>query len=151
MNHTTRNPDTTLTLVRRFTAPPERVFDAFVDPKQLRRWFAPDGFEFEAIRTDPKTGLPVSFVMVGTASAARYAFDLLFEVVDRPQRIRWCSVWGAGFPEPGRRTTVTIEFRDTGEGTEITLVQEGFDDRETRDEHGRGWGGGLQKLVRLLG
>src|SRR5262245_22594672 len=142
--------DTTLRLVRVFKAERLRVFRAFTDPAQLRQWFCPDGFTFTTLRVDPASGRATSFVMESRQTGERYAFTLEYEVVDEPDQIRWISVWGDGFPEPGRRTKATLSFRSVPGGTELTLTHENFPDAETRAHHGQGWGSGLDKLARLL-
>ena len=38
-------PQTTLRLTRAFAAPRERVFRAWTDPEELKRWFHPPGYE----------------------------------------------------------------------------------------------------------
>lgn len=144
----TKPADTTLQIVRVFKASRQRVFDAFVDPTALRVWFCPDGFEFEEITTDPRTGRGDFFAMVHTATGARYTWNLEYTRVEPPRRLEWTSIWRDGFPESGRRTFVTVDFREVAGGTEVTLVHEGFIDRANRDDHRQGWGGGLDKLAR---
>ena len=143
-------PDTTLRLSRVFKAPRERVFQAFVDVEALRVWFCPEGFSFEHIAIDPATRRPTDFVMVLEATGERYAFNLRYTAVTAPDRIEWISTWGNGFPEPGRQTRATIEFQEVSGGTRVTLTQDGFPSRESRDDHAGGWGGGFDKLTRYL-
>lgn len=142
--------DTTLHLVRTFRADRSRVFRAFTDPEQLRAWFCPDGFTFTTLRVDRPTGRATDFVMENARTGERYAFTLEYERVDEPNEIRWFSVWGAGFPDVGRRIQSTIAFRDVPAGTEVSLTQTNFPDSRTRDHHGQGWGSGLDKLARHL-
>ena len=143
-------PDTTLRMNRVFRAAPERVFHAFVDAEAMRVWFCPIGFSFETITVDRATGRGTSFVMVHGATGHRFAFDLDYTLVDPPRKIEWISTWRDGFPEPGRKTTATIAFREVPGGTEVTLTQRGFLTPDNRDEHAAGWGGGLDKLAAYL-
>ncbi len=143
-------PETTLRIVRVFKAKPERVFNAFTDADQMRTWFCPDGFRFTEIRVDKKTGLGTYFDMLHEEAGHHYVFELDYTTVDRPNKIVWTSTWREGFPEPGRLTKATIKFRAVPGGTEVTLTHEGFKDKAHRDDHAQGWGGGLDKLERML-
>jgi hypothetical protein len=88
---------------------------------------------------------------VNQETGARYVRDLDYEIVDKPTRIRWISIWRDGFPDWGWRTVATIDFLDVPGGTEVTLTHEGFKDAITRDHHAQGWGGGPNKLAKFLG
>lgn len=145
-----RGPDTTLRITRVFKAERERVFRAFVDADAMRVWFCPAGFSFETITVERATARGTFFVMVHGATGQRFAFDLDYTAVDPPNRIQWISTWRDGFPEPGRQTIATIDFRDVPGGTKVTLTQDGFPSRQNRDEHAAGWGGGLDKLAKYL-
>jgi uncharacterized protein YndB with AHSA1/START domain len=143
-------PDTTLRLTRVFEALRERVFRAFLEAEAMRVWFCPEGFSFERIAVDRATRRPKDFVMVHEATGERYSFDLRYTVVTPPERIEWISTWGHGFPEPGRQIRTTIEFQAVAGGTRVTLTQDGFAGRETRDDHAGGWSSGFDKLTRYL-
>lgn len=45
---------------------------------------------------------------------------------------------------------VTIEFRPSGQGTELILTHERFADTEARDKHQHGWKGCLERLGRYV-
>src|SRR4029453_6945146 len=105
-------PDATLRMSRVFRATPERVFQAFVDAEAMRIWFCPTGFSFETITVDRATGRGTFFVMVHGATGDRLAFELDYTLVDPPHKIEWISTWRDGFPEPGRETMATLEFRE---------------------------------------
>src|SRR5215510_10849793 len=142
--------EATLQITRVFKAERARVFQAFVDSEAMREWFCPTGFSFDTITVDPTTGRGRVFVMRHDESGHRYVFSLDYRVVDVPERIEWISTWRDGFPEPGKQTVATIDFRDVPGGTEVTLTQRGFSTNESRNEHTKGWNGGLDKLAVYL-
>ncbi|MFY7962554.1 MAG: SRPBCC family protein, partial [Elsteraceae bacterium] len=41
---------------RRFAAPPEKVFKAWTDPEDLKRWFAPAGMSMSRAKMDLRPG-----------------------------------------------------------------------------------------------
>jgi uncharacterized protein YndB with AHSA1/START domain len=49
-------PERTLVTTRVFDAPPERVYKAWTDPKQLARWFPPEGFTAPVCELDVRVG-----------------------------------------------------------------------------------------------
>ena len=49
-------PGRTLVTTRIFDAPRERVYRAWVDPKQLAKWFPPEGFSSPRCEVDPRPG-----------------------------------------------------------------------------------------------
>jgi uncharacterized protein YndB with AHSA1/START domain len=49
-------PERTLVTTRVFDAPPEAVYKAWTDPKQLARWFPPEGFSSPRCEVDPRPG-----------------------------------------------------------------------------------------------
>jgi uncharacterized protein YndB with AHSA1/START domain len=49
-------PERTLVTTRVFDAPREAVYKAWIDPKQLARWFPPEGFTSPRCEVDPRPG-----------------------------------------------------------------------------------------------
>jgi uncharacterized protein YndB with AHSA1/START domain len=49
-------PDRTLVTTRIFDAPRELVYRAWIDPKQLAKWFPPEGFTSPRCEVDPRPG-----------------------------------------------------------------------------------------------
>ena len=42
-----------LTIKRRFNAPPEKVFSAWTDPEKVKRWMGPGEVKVLRVETDP--------------------------------------------------------------------------------------------------
>jgi len=51
---------------------------------------------------------------------------------------------------PERESLVTVEFKPSGNGTELVLTHEQFADSEARDKHQHGWNGCMDRLGRYL-
>ena len=108
-----------LRVERRMAAPPERVFDAWLDPARVGQWLfaTPDGV-MERIEVDPRVG--------GKFLIAERRGDVLAEhfgeylEIDRPRRLvfTFAAMRDAGFT----RVTVTIE--PDGNGARLVLVHE---------------------------
>src|ERR1043166_4423437 len=133
-----------VTVERRIAAPPEEVFDAWLDPNGLGRWLfaTPDGV-MEKVEVDPRVG-------GGFLVAERRGNDLAehhgeYRELDRPRRLVfdfWTSFSAA-------RTRVTVTIAPDGDGALLTLHHDGvWADYEARTQ--QGWTMILENLAKML-
>ena len=139
----------TLTLTRAFPASPERVFDAWLDPAQVRRFLfaTPDG-EMARVEIDARVGGDA--VIVERRGADEALHRLRYEAIERPRRLvflfKACIVGGEVADE---WTRVTIEIAPEGDGARLTLTHEGvWTDYEQRTRDG--WTMILASLATVL-
>ena len=130
-----------LTLTRDIAAPPERVFDAWLDPAQARRFLfaTPDG-EMVTCDIDARVGGRASIVERRPQGLAEH--HLQFEEIDRPRRLaflfRACLAGVGG--EEGQWTRVTIEIERVGDGSRVMLTHEMDPEWASYEERTRqGW------------
>lgn len=112
----------TLRMVRRFEAPPERVFDAWTQPELAAKWLF-TGPESEAHSTtfDLRVGGP--WEIVDRRGGTDYRAIGAFVEIDRPRRL----VFTFGMPQFSEGfTTVTVEIEADGDGAVMTMTQEGL-------------------------
>jgi uncharacterized protein YndB with AHSA1/START domain len=111
-------PDRDIVSSRTFDAPRERVFEAFVDPARLLRWWGPKGFTNTFHAFDPRPGGRWRFTMHAPDGTA-IPNESVFTEVARPERIVFRHL-SAEHPyeltftldeEPGGRTRVTWRMR----------------------------------------
>lgn len=137
----------TITVRRTIRAPPQRVFDAFLDAAALRKWFGPDGFDTVTHGLDPRVGGMWIFTMHGP-DGTDYPNWVKYLEITPPERIEWDQGQDPDEP-PWHRTTVT--FEEVGDGTEVTLhlrLPDAEALRRAVDEVGA-IEGGKQTLARL--
>ena len=146
-----------LTMTRTFGVPPERVFDAWVDPEQRMKWWsAQEGMYCDACEIDARPGGGYRINMKPADASHEYVVVGEFLEFDRPRRLVMTWSWeeGCGDPsEPGsfaRDTRLTLDFKPVGGGTELTLTHVGFTDQPQRDNHLEGWTGCLSALGALF-
>jgi uncharacterized protein YndB with AHSA1/START domain len=136
--------DTVLEITRTFDAPPEHVFDAWLD-KSWGEWVGPPGVKGEVVQLEPRVGGGYQIVM------RREGGDLtvagIYREITRPSRIVMSWKWA----HEDVNTQITLTFRPKGQGTELHLRHEGFASAERRDGHQAGWNGTLDKLQKFLG
>ena len=135
----------TVELCRRIAAPPERVFDAWLDPRALGRWLfaTPDGV-MERVEVDPRVGGRFTIVERRGADLAGHHGE--FVDLERPRRLAF-DFW-TSFSD--QRTRVTITIAPDGDGSLLTLTHEGvWADYAERTREG--WTKILDGLARSLG
>jgi uncharacterized protein YndB with AHSA1/START domain len=134
-----------LTLRRTYKKPRAEVFRAWTDPKELKRWWGPPGYDAPSIEVDLRVGGRYRFTMRKLPEAKISIVTGVYQEIVAGERLVFTWNWEEG-PPFGSNTLVTVEFRDAAGGTEVVLVHERFDSELARDEHMKGWSGCLEKF-----
>jgi uncharacterized protein YndB with AHSA1/START domain len=104
---------------RRIPAPPERVFDAWLDPTSVGRWLfaTPDG-TMERVEVDPRVGGRFLIAERRGGELAEHFGEYL--EIERPHRLvfSFAAIRDSGY------TTVTVTIVADGAGSRLTLVHE---------------------------
>jgi uncharacterized protein YndB with AHSA1/START domain len=152
---------TVLQVRHTFRAPRERVFRAWLDPEQLRQWLTGPGGTSPHAEVDPREGGEFRITMtskVGKVVAKLRGEDEFVHMIGRyveispPERLVFTMGWDE-FPfvhMDREASTVTVDFHEQGEQTEVVLTHERQPNRRVRAFHSFGWRGSLRKLRRLL-
>jgi uncharacterized protein YndB with AHSA1/START domain len=135
-----------LTLKRRINASPAKVFRAWTDPAQIKRWFGPTEIETLLAEADVRTGGRYHIVMRGSDGEEHDVSGTYREVVP-DQKLVFTWAWRT---TPERQSLVTVDLKGDGDGTMLTLTHEQFFDEAARDRHRSGWTGCLDKLEQLF-
>ena len=136
-----------LTFVRRYAAPPERVWRAWTDPAALKQWFGPADEPVAVAELDVRAGgrFRIEF---GGPDGHEHEVQGVYQEVIPPEKLVFTWTWPRSTPE--RESLVTITITRKGEGTELVFRHEGFFDKAVRDGHEQGWTGAFAKLERYL-
>jgi uncharacterized protein YndB with AHSA1/START domain len=124
------------------------VFQSFVDPSQLAKWFGPKGFTIPSVEFSPRVGERYRIEMQPLEGEPFYLIGELCEL-DPPRRLRFTFVWEQPNPDDVE-TQVGLSFRDLGESTEVDFAQGLFKTEERRALHRDGWSDSFDKLERLI-
>jgi len=136
----------TVRVTRRFTASPERVFDAWLDPDKARKFLfaTPHGGMVRA-DVDPRVGGQFTFTDRRDGVDVVHTGEYL--EIDRPRRLVFTFAVPQYSPVV---TTVTIEITALDGGCELTLIHDGvLPEYESRTQEG--WGKILAGLAAALG
>jgi uncharacterized protein YndB with AHSA1/START domain len=129
-------------LTRVIGAPPERVYDAWLDPATLAEWMSPVG---RAVATvDANVGGRFRVVMVGEGREIEHTGT--FEVLEPGRRLQF--TWSSPFT--GGDSLVTVELRRLAGGTELTLIHDRLPAGQAGPHQG-GWSAMLDRLGSHLG
>ena len=139
---------TTLQLTRTFAAPRGKVFRAWTDPEEVKKWFHPPGYETPSAEIDLRVGGKYRLGMRKLPDGEVFYLSGSYREVRRPERLVYTWQWEAE-PELGD-TLVTVQFHDRGGSTEVVLTHKLFPTEKARQEHERGWSGGLDNLAKIL-
>ncbi|NNU66969.1 SRPBCC domain-containing protein [Rhizobium sp. WYCCWR 11152] len=139
-----------LVLVRRFDAPCDLVFRAWTDPKALAQWCGPHGFKAVGDRLEAWPGGRHRACLIAPDGEEHWVGGKYLEV-EPPHRLVFTHAWELATGESGPETIVTITFRDSDGGTEMTFRQSGFDSASSLKGHEDGWSQSLERLSLFLG
>jgi uncharacterized protein YndB with AHSA1/START domain len=135
-----------LTLKRRFNAPPAKVFAAWTDPEKMKTWMGPEGVQGISCEISARTGGRYRLVMRAPNGDEHDVSGVYREVVPN-EKLVFTWAWKS---TPERESLVTVLFKPDGAGTMLTLTHEQFFDEAARDHHQQGWTGSLDKLEKFV-
>ena len=123
-----------LTIKRRFKAPPEKVYAAWIDPEKMSRWLGPPDVIKVNTTTDVTVGGRYTIQMIVPNDEHNVSGVYREIVLNRKLVFTW-----AFRSTPERESLVTVTFAPDGDGTLMTLHHEQFFDEAARDNHEKGW------------
>lgn len=136
-----------LTLKRRFKAPPAKVFAAWTDPEKVKAWMGPGEIKVLHAECDPRVGGRYRWHMRAADGEDHDVRGVYREFVAN-EKLVFTWAWQT---TPERESIVTVLFKPDGAGTLLTLTHEQFFDEESRDRHEAGWNAVLDKLEKYIG
>jgi uncharacterized protein YndB with AHSA1/START domain len=135
-----------LTIKRRFNAPPEKVFTAWTDPEKVKRWMGPGEVKVLRVECDARAGGRYRWLMQ-TPSGEEHDVSGVYREVVENKKLVFTWAWKS---TPERESLITLTFKEDGSGTMMTLTHEQFFDEAARDSHQVGWNGAMDKLEKYL-
>ena len=143
----------TLVLSRRYAASREEVFDAWINPDVLRRWWAAaPTWQTPLAEVDAREGGTYRLSMQ-TDAGEIHTVSGEFTEVRPPERLTYTWAWEEG-PDAAmagsERTLVVVDFAEYAGGTLVTLTHSGFSNEDIRGMHVQGWEAVLANLERAV-
>jgi uncharacterized protein YndB with AHSA1/START domain len=114
----------TLTLVAEYAVPPERVWQLWVDPRQLERWWGPPTWPATFERHDVEVGGEAHYFMTGPDGEKARGWWRFIEI-DEPRMLEFEDGFSdeSGAPNPGMPSMrIRVDIAETGSGTRMTTT-----------------------------
>jgi len=140
---------TSLEIVRVISVHPDRVYDAWTDPAQLRQWFGPENVRTRSITADVRVGGKYRWDLTSPEGEEMSAFGEYKELVPG-KKIVFTWQWDDDEAWKDRSSVVTVELFERRSGTELRLKHEQLPSEESRDRHNEGWNSLLDRLEQFL-
>lgn len=138
-----------LVVRRTLPAPRERVFAAWTQPEQMRKWAGPGDVTAAEVESDFRVGGKYRIGMLRPDGETWYVGGV-FREIREPGLVSYTWRWEEENAADEIDTLVTVEFNDRGQQTELVLTHEGFGSEESRNGHEGGWGQAIDKLGKLV-
>ena len=137
----------TVKLHRVFTAKPERVYKAFIDPDAMAKWLPPNGFTGKVHEMDARVGGSYKMSFTNFSTGNSHSFGGEFVELVPNEKLSYTDKFDD--PNlPGEMMT-TVSIKAVSVGTEVSIVQEGIPDAIPVEACYLGWQESLN-LLKLL-
>lgn len=138
----------TIRLHRIYTAKPDRLYRAFLEPDALAQWLPPNGFTGTVHDLEPRVGGIHRMSFRNFATGAGHTFGGEYLELVPNERLRYTD----RFDDPNLpgEIQVTVSLRPVFVGTELTILQEGLPDAIPLEMCYLGWQESLRKLASLV-
>ena len=148
---TTKTPDkVSLEITRLIKAPRDRVYAAWTDPAQLRKWFGPESVQTLDLAADVRVGGKYHWDLT-TADGEKMTVRGEYRELQPGKKIVFTWQWDDDDAWENRDSTVTVELFDREGGTEVRLKHEQLPSEASRDRHTEGWNSVLGRLAEFCG
>lgn len=138
-----------LRIEREFSAPPEDVYEAWVNPQILVQWWGPEGMTTPVHELNTFEGGSWTATMEN-AEGVQNTSSGVYTVMEPPKRLAFTWAWTQEDGSRGHETEVDLIFTKTDGGTLMVLTQGSFEGSEGRDNHGYGWSSSFNDLDKVL-
>jgi len=121
---------------RPLPAPPEVVFDEWLDPSALSEWMCPRPARCLNVETQPWVGGRVRFDIEDSGSV--FFVTGRYLTIDRPRRLAFtwsCSTWA----DPRVESVVTVTLKPHGDRQTLMIIEHALLPPEVVERHAHGW------------
>ena len=138
-----------LEIERFIKAPRDRVYAAWTDPAQLKKWFGPENIKTRDLIADVRVGGQFRWDCTDPQGKE---VTICGEYRELQPGKKIAFTWKHEENEDWKdhNSIVTIEFFDREGGTEVRLTHENLPTEASRDDHEQGWKSVLDKLEKFL-
>ena len=133
---------------RVLTAPPEKVYKAFLDPDAKAKWLPPNGFTGKVHEMDARVGGKYRMSFTNFTTGNSHSFGGSYLELKPGELIRYVDKFDD--PNLPGEMQVTVTLKKVSVGTELNIVQEGIPDVIPPEACCLGWQESLAALAKLV-
>lgn len=156
MASTSAGSEPRLQVRRIFTAPRDKVFEAWTHREKLEKWMCRvnPSIATRYTKFDLRVG-GTNHMEARTEDGTTYLNKVTFQEIKPPEKLVFTWGWERFSPSGEKNeeqdgTIVTVEFVPRGSFTEVTLTHEYFRTAEQCERHNKGWQGCFETLAGSL-
>ena len=138
----------TVRLQRVLRAPPQRIYQAFLDPDAMAKWLPPHGFTCKVHHMDVRVGGSFRMAFTNFSQGSGHSFGGEYLELVPGERIRYTDVFDD--PNLPGEMHVTVMLDPVVCGTEVHIVQEGIPEAIPVALCYLGWQESLGQLASLV-
>ncbi|WP_413289225.1 SRPBCC family protein [Bdellovibrio sp. HCB337] len=138
----------TIQFHRVLTAPPERVYRAFIDPEAKVKWLPPHGFTGKVLHSDVRVGGSYRMSFTNFSTKHSHSFGGTYVEMKENELLKYVDKFDD--PNMPGEMTVTVTLRKVICGTELRVTQEGIPDMIPPEMCYLGWQQSLNMLTQLV-
>ena len=136
--------------IKRFIrASRDRVFAAWTDPAQLKKWFGPENVQTRDLIADVRVGGQFRWDLTDQ-EGKEITISGGYREIEPGKKIVFTWKHEGDEDWKNHNSIVTVEFFDRDGGTEIRLTHEKLPTEASRDDHEQGWNSVLDKVEKFL-
>jgi uncharacterized protein YndB with AHSA1/START domain len=136
----------TLVVRKTIRASAERLYTAWTDPTQVKRWWGPRGVQCTAAEIDLRIGGRYRIANQFPDGKILWITET-FESIEAPHKLVYTWQLEA---QTDTFERVTVQFEPRGDETEVIVTHELIPNETLRDMHQQGWIGCLDGLASYL-
>ena len=134
---------------RLIKAPRDRVYAAWTDPAQLRKWFGPENVQTHDLVADVRVGGKFRWDLTNL-EGEKMTCRGEYRELQPGKKIVFTWQWEDDEDWQNHVSIVTVELYDRDGDTELRLIHEHLPNEESCDGHTRGWNSALDKFEELV-
>lgn len=135
-------------LHRVLTAPPDRVYRAFIDPDAMEKWLPPNGFTGKVHQMDARVGGGYKMSFTNFTTKSSHSFGGKYTEMKPGELLKYTDKFDD--PNMPGEMQVTITFKKVFCGTELKVTQEGIPAAIPTEMCYLGWQQSLNLLAQLV-
>lgn len=135
-------------VTKEFSVPVQALYEAWTDPEMLKQWWTPMGRKLIDLTNELREGGKIEYKFEGQDADN---FNITGEYSEVKPEEKLVYSWNWHLPQGTESNyRLTLHFKSTDKGSQLEVLQEDLNDRETVRPKHEGWEKELEHLEQLL-